>query len=162
MDFLDRMLGHDAWTTRQLLLLAMPLTDADLDREFDIGLRTLRATFRHVIHNTNVWEALMAGDVPRTKVRCPLSIAEMIVAHDAASTSLAMLARDVAARGAWDELFHDVLVEPPQSFTLGAGIAHVLTHSMHHRGQIIHMMKKLGVENVPEGDVMSWEFSRAD
>ncbi len=34
------------------------------------------------------------------------------------------------------------------------------THcSMHHRAQALYMMKKLGLENLPEGDVFSWENS---
>jgi hypothetical protein len=41
MDILDRLLGHDAWTTRQLLLRCRDLTDAQLDREFDIGHRSV-------------------------------------------------------------------------------------------------------------------------
>jgi len=58
MDLLDRLLGHDAWTTRQLLLRCRDLTDEQLDREFDIGHRTVRATLEHVIRNVEVlsWE----------------------------------------------------------------------------------------------------------
>jgi len=54
MDLLDRLLGHDAWTTRQLLLCCRGLTDAELDREFDIGHRTVRATLLHIIRNDEV------------------------------------------------------------------------------------------------------------
>ncbi len=54
MDLLDRLLGHDAWTTRQLLLRCRNLTDEQLDREFDIGHRTVRATLLHVIRNVEV------------------------------------------------------------------------------------------------------------
>jgi uncharacterized damage-inducible protein DinB len=36
-------------------------------------------------------------------------------------------------------------------------IAHVITHSMHHRAQLIFMLRELGVEDLPEGDVLSWE-----
>ena len=32
MDILDRLLGHDAWTTRQLLLRCRGLTDEQLDQ----------------------------------------------------------------------------------------------------------------------------------
>jgi uncharacterized damage-inducible protein DinB len=49
MDILDRLLGHDAWTTRQLLLRCRELTDEQMDRPFDIGNRSLRQTFEHII-----------------------------------------------------------------------------------------------------------------
>jgi hypothetical protein len=40
-------LGHDHWATATLLELSRSLTDARLDQPFDIGHRTLRATFEH-------------------------------------------------------------------------------------------------------------------
>ena len=65
MDLLDRLLGHDAWTTRQLLLRCRGLTDAALDREFDIGHRTVRATLAHIVRNVEVWSDLMSGQPVR-------------------------------------------------------------------------------------------------
>ena len=59
MDLLDRLLAHDAWTTRQLLLRSRDLTDAQLDRPFDIGHETLRRTFVHIIGNMEVWTDLL-------------------------------------------------------------------------------------------------------
>ena len=61
MNLLDRLLGHDAWTTRQLLLLCRVLTDEQLDCEFDIAHRTVRATFVHIIYNLEAWSDCMAG-----------------------------------------------------------------------------------------------------
>ena len=52
MDLLDRMLGHDEWTTAKLIALSEKLTDAQLDQDFDIGHRTLRATFDHMVLST--------------------------------------------------------------------------------------------------------------
>ena len=49
MDLLDRLLGHDAWTTRELLLRCRGLGDEQLDRTFPIGHGTLRATFEHTV-----------------------------------------------------------------------------------------------------------------
>jgi uncharacterized damage-inducible protein DinB len=41
--------------------------------------------------------------------------------------------------------------------TYAGAIGHVITHSMHHRVQVMYMLRRLGVERVPEGDVLSWE-----
>src|SRR5688572_16657515 len=49
MDLLDRLLGHDHWTTARLLELSRDLTDAHLDQPIDIGHQTLRETFDHMI-----------------------------------------------------------------------------------------------------------------
>ncbi|WP_145030521.1 DinB family protein [Caulifigura coniformis] len=155
MDLLDRLLGHDAWTTQQLLMICGELSDEQLDREFDIGHRTLRSTLNHVVRNMEVWSTLMAGVTARRESSA--SIAGMLVRLDAASKRLADVARTVADRDAWDETWLDDLEDPPRRKSYGTAIAHVLTHSMHHRAQVLYMLRLTGVEHLPEGDVFSWE-----
>jgi len=155
MDLLDRLLGHDAWTTRQLLLIGLGLTDEQLDREFDIAHRSVRATLSHIVRNVEVWSQLMAGGpAGESQGR---SLAELIARFDRAAADLAAVARDVRRRAAWDERFMDTLDDPPAEKSLGGGIAHVVTHGMHHRAQLLYMLRRLGVEDLPEGDVLSWE-----
>jgi uncharacterized damage-inducible protein DinB len=155
MDLLDRLLGHDAWTTRQLLEIAASLPDEALDGKHDIGHRTLRATFTHIIRNVEVWSALMAG----REVRHPTdtSIPGLIRRLDEAAALLRSVAREVADRDGWDETWIDTLDQPPTEKKFGTAIAHVITHSMHHRAQLLYLLRQSGVKNLPEGDVFSWE-----
>ncbi len=163
MDLLDRLLGHDAWTTRELLLRSRGLTDEQLDREFDLGRRSLRATFLHIIRNMEVWSDLMSGVPVRDDLGARESgraIDGLIARLDAAAADLARIARSVAERNAWDELWLDPLDNPPTEKSYGGAIAHIITHSMHHRAQALHMLRRLGVHNLPEGDALSWEAQR--
>jgi uncharacterized damage-inducible protein DinB len=160
MDLLDRLLGHDAWTTKQLLLVSQGLTDEQLDREFDIGYRTVRATLNHIINNVEAWSQTMLGEVRHTaeKAEAPdLTIPSMIARLDRAAANLARVSKAVSQQAAWDEKFLDTFATPPCWKTYGAGIAHVITHSMHHRAQVLYMLRRLDVDEVPEGDVFSWE-----
>jgi uncharacterized damage-inducible protein DinB len=155
MDLLDRLLGHDAWTTRQLLEIAATLSDDQLDRPFDIGHRTLRATFIHLVGNVEVWSALIAG----APIERPTdtSIPGLIRRLDEGAARLRSVARAVADRDGWDERWIDHLDRPPREKTYGAAVAHVITHSMHHRAQVLYLLRLSGVTNLPEGDVFSWE-----
>jgi uncharacterized damage-inducible protein DinB len=155
MDLLDRLLGHDAWTTRQLLEIASTLPDEALDQKHDIGHGTLRATFTHIVRNVEGWSALMAG----RKVERPTdtTIPGLIGRLDTAAALLSSVARSVADRNGWDETWLDTLDQPPTKKKFGTAIAHVVTHSMHHRAQILYLLRRSGVQNVPEGDVFSWE-----
>jgi len=160
MDLLDRLLGHDAWTTRQLLLRCQDLTDEQLDRDFDMSHRSVRATLLHLIRNMEVWSDLMAGKTVRENpglLPRGRSVPRLIDRLDRVASELATLARAAAERNGWDEEWLDTLDEPPTRKTFGGSIAHVITHSMHHRAQLIYMLRRLGVENLPEGDVLSWE-----
>lgn len=155
MTLLDRLLGHDAWTTRQLLLLGRDLTDDQLDRDLGLALGSVRATFLHVIRNMEAWSDLMAGRPIRA--RGGRSIPELIARLDEAAADLAAVSRSVADRNGWDERWTDPAETPPVARSYGGTIAHVITHSMHHRAQLILMLKRLGVAPLPEGDVLSWE-----
>ncbi len=162
MDLLDRLLDHDSWTTRQLLDGCSRLSDEQLDRKFDIGHRSVRATLLHIIFNMEVWSALMAGEAmsgaaaPDNRVSVP----EFKTRLDVAAERLARVAKGVSARSAWDECWLDVLDEPPTRKSYGGAIAHAITHSMHHRSQLLYMLRQLGCEDLPEGDVLSWEHRR--
>ena len=72
-------------------------------------------------------------------------------------TDFATLARTIADERRWDATYVDVLDDPPRSKSYGGTIAHVITHNMHHRAEIIHILTRLGLQNVLEGDVLSWE-----
>jgi uncharacterized damage-inducible protein DinB len=152
MTLLDRLLGHDAWTTRQLLLASRPLTDAQLDHEFDLGYKSLRVTFGHILRNMEAWSDQIAGRPVRPRIEGTQTVDALLARLDGAANDLARAARAVEERGALDEPSEG---EDPRS--RGATILHVITHSMHHRAQVIAMLHRLGVPNVPEGDVLSWE-----
>jgi uncharacterized damage-inducible protein DinB len=167
MDLLDRLLGHDAWTTRELLRRAAGLDDEELDRPFEFGHRSVRGTLLHLVRNMEVWSDLMAGVPVRANAAGGAdggdrSVPGMLARLERAAADLAAVARDVSRRGAWDETWLDVLDDPPAPKTYGGAIAHVLTHSMHHRAQVLAMLRRLGVADLPEGDVLSWEARAGD
>ena len=160
MDLLDRFLGHDAWTTARLLQQSGTLTDEQLDQEFDLGWRTVRATLDHIIDNMETWVDLMNGGPIRTHpgpAAYWLTVAGLSERLTQVSQDLAILARRVQAEGRFDDTWVDFLDEPPCRKTYGGAITHVITHSMHHRAQLIHMLRKHGVQDVIEGDALSWE-----
>ncbi len=159
MDILDRLLAHDAWTTRQLLERCRELDAVALQQPFDIGHGTLAETLYHMIDNVRTWTDLMSGaPIPRDETTHPERFVDDLIAwHETASADFAALARRIRDEGRLDELWIDVLAEPPAALSYGGAIAHVITHNMHHRAEVLHMLQRLGIRDLPEGDVLSWE-----
>ena len=157
---LSRLLAHDRWTTQELLTICDRLDESLLDHPFDIGHKTIRETLHHIIHNVEVWSLLMAGEA--VEPQTARSISAMKRRLDVAADRLGAVAQDIAARNAWDEQWLDRLEDPPRMKFYGTSIAHVITHSMHHRAQLLYMMRKAGLTSLPEGDVFSWEKSIHD
>src|SRR5690349_18992765 len=101
MDLLDRLLGHDHWTTRQVLERAREVDPAGLHRRFDIGHGSFYETVTHMIGNVRTWTDLMNGTA--TKENRPswdgLSADELIVRHEEAMRAFSALARGIRDEG---------------------------------------------------------------
>ena len=161
MDILDRLLGHDAWTTRQLFARSRGLSDEQLDRRFPIGHASLRDTFAHIIRNMEVWTDLICERAIRPSPGPEgATIARLTERLDATAAEFAAVARRVRDEGRLDDLFADKdgPDDPdPVMKTFGGAIAHLITHSMHHRAQALNIMRHLGLTDLIEGDVLGWE-----
>ena len=155
MDILDRLLGHDTWTTRQLLLACQSLPDDLLDKEFDIDHKSLRETFIHVIENMEIWTDLLYERAVQEKTGT--TIPELLERLSIVSRDFANLAHNIAREKRYDDCFIDTLDNPPVKKTFGGAIGHVITHNMHHRAQIMFLMERAGLKNHIEGDLLSWE-----
>jgi uncharacterized damage-inducible protein DinB len=158
MDMIDRLLEHDRWATSHLLGLCQDLTDNQLDQEFDIGLRTIRQTFDHQVHNIVFWTAQMAGHPLTAEYdaeRAQRTVPQLIQRHNRAYDEFASLARRLRDEGRLEETFEDHFGMPP---SFGGTIIHVTLHNEWHRSEIVHMLTRIGVhEEPPEVDHLLWE-----
>jgi uncharacterized damage-inducible protein DinB len=153
MDLLDRLLEHDRWATNQLLELSDGLSDAQLDQEFDVGHRTLRETFHHMIFNIEAWTDVIE-EQPIQAVHGVLSVAALREWHDRAYDEFAVLARRVRDEGRMEDLFVDSYGE---RLRYGGAIVHVILHNAEHRTDALHILSRLGLPEVPEVDHALWD-----
>jgi uncharacterized damage-inducible protein DinB len=110
------------------------------------------------VENVELWTDLMAGSaLVHSEPPAHTPIATLTERFDKAADELFALARRIADEKRLDDTFVDQLARPPRRKSYGAGILHLATHSMHHRAQALHMMRRLGIAGVPEGDALSWE-----
>lgn len=156
MDILDRMLEHDRWATDELLAACADLSNAQLDREFDLGHRTLRATLEHYVFNIEAWTAI-AGQAPLTRYPPDPSLSDIAKRYAVAQPAFAALARRLRDDGLLDAMFTDHFDE---SQSYGAAVIHVLLHNEGHRGEILHFMARLGAHEPPEVDHALWDHVR--
>lgn len=156
MNTLDRFLGHDLATTREFLHICLDLTDEQMDWVFDAGWETLRKTFDHMISNIEIWTDLM---MERSVQLHPgeTSARQLLDRLESSYAKFAAFARQIVREGRLDDLWTDVLDKPPAQKSFGGAIGHVITHNMHHRAEVMHMMHRLGLKNIPEGDLMGWD-----
>ena len=155
MTILDRLLGHDAWTTRQLLLRCRELSEEQLSRTFDLGDRSLGETFEHLIACMEGHTDLLLGRTAYETYRDDETVDGMLSRLTIVAKDFAEFATRSEREGRADEMVTNLGNGNRRS--VGGVIAHLLTHSMHHRAQILSILDQLGVQNVMEGDALGWE-----
>jgi AraC-like DNA-binding protein len=164
-DVADRLLGHHLARTRTLLEAAARLPAGALERPLRPGLvlvwfegeePSAAAMAERLVYTLEVWVAAMAG----TEAPQP-GAGDLLPRFDRAAEAFAGLARGLAARGAWGDAFVDALCEPPESFTYGSVLAHVLSFGAVRREALAAVLAELGADVDMEGaDPIMWERAR--
>ena len=154
MDLLDRLLDHDRWTTLWFLELSQGLTDAQLDLPFDLGHQTLRGTFAHMIGAINFWVGLMTGQPVDTELG-DRSLAALTDGYERSYARFATFARRMRDEGRLNDTFVDDEGGHP---TFATAIVHVVLHDSQHRSEVLHMLERFGLRDLPEGNPLEWEF----
>jgi AraC family transcriptional regulator len=159
-DLTERMVGHHLARCRELLELMEGLPAAELERSlrpgfvavwFDGEEPSAALMAERLVYTLEIWGAAIRGEeVPQQ------GFGPLLTRLELAGRGFASFARQVRDRGAWDDAFVDALCEPPQSFTYGGVISHVLTYGAIRREALASVLAELGA--VPcSGDPIEWE-----
>jgi AraC-like DNA-binding protein len=161
-DLTDRLLGHHLRRVRELLTACAPLPPAALERRLRPGLvvvwfegeeATAAAMAERLVFMLEVWVAAIAG-IPAPPAPGPPDLLRRL---DVAGRAFERIVRRIRDRGAWDDAFVDALCEPPQSFTYGGVVAHVLSYGAVRREALAGVLAELGVAGLQAGDPIMWD-----
>ena len=157
-----RLLQHHVDRTRELLSIAAGLPLAALERPLRPGLvvvwfegeeASAAVMAERLVATLEIWTSAIAGEV------APERNGDLRERFERAALAFNRLIRDIRARGAWDDAFIDALCEPPQSFTYGGVLAHVLTYGAIRREHLAGVLAELGAAPGP-ADPILWEQAR--
>jgi AraC family transcriptional regulator len=160
-DLTDRLVSHHLDRVRELLEAAATLPADALDHPMRPGFvavwfegeePTAALMAERLVFTLEVWVAAIAGHPLPAK-----SGDDLLRRFDHAARAFARLARSIRDRGAWDDAFVDALCEPPQSFTYGGVLAHVLSYGALRRETLAAVLTELGAHIPSSGDPIEWE-----
>jgi AraC family transcriptional regulator len=162
-DLTDRMVSHHLARVRELLEAAATLPAEALVRPLRPGFEgtwfegeepSAALMAERLVFTIEVWNAAMTGEpVPEAR-------GDLLPRLDRAAREFSRVARGIRDRGAWDDAFVDALCEPPQSFTYGGVISHVLSYGAVRREALANALRELGAVVPSSGDPVEWEQSR--
>ncbi len=157
LESIRTFLRYNDWADGQLLAVAAPLVDEQLDRPFEMGRGTLRKTLLHIVDGEHVWVQRWKGqtetlwpneDEPVSAAALRERLGATHKDRDAFVPALKErdLSRWVTYRDSKGSLF---------TASLGDMMLQMCIHSTHHRAQAVNMLRRLGAQ-APELDYMYW------
>ena len=161
MDVLVRMLDHHLWLTAEILDRAGTLDTDALDAPITLSVEgidespSLRSISARLVTQLEMWLASLDG-ATTTPDQGDTSPAALRARLDAAAPDFRTRVATALAEGRADETFVDASCEPPQVFTYGGMLAHVLTFSAVRRTMAIGALESAGVTDLGAGDPMGF------
>lgn len=162
MDLLNKMVEHHVWLVGEMVTRAATLPDERLDAPIELSVEgvddhpTLRSLLSRLIGQMGMWNAAIATRAYDWDVEQHESIDSMRSRLAEEGPTFLTQVAQVTQEGRLDETFVDALCEPPEMFTYGGMIAHVLTFSAHRRTLVVGALSDAGITDLGYGDPMRW------
>lgn len=139
-----RMFVYDDWANANVLSFAADLDGAALDREFEMGLGSIRKTLLHLRDAEKWWiQNWTVGPNPFPKSPPETSIASLSAEWKEQACTRDAFIKSVDADEA-SRVVEILAGGPPTRFRVGESVAHLAIHATHHRAQLINMLRHVG------------------
>jgi AraC family transcriptional regulator len=162
MELLTRMVEHHIWLVSEMLTRAESLPDDVLDRPIEISVDgidcdpTLRSLLARLVGQMAMWDAATHSAPYDIESEKDVSLSELRRRLAEAGPAFLGQIREIVDEGRLDETFVDAICDPPQVFTYGGMIAHVLTFAAHRRTLVCGALYDAGITDLGSGDPMRW------
>ena len=160
MDLLTTMVEHHIWLTGEMVRTAERVDDGLLDQpivlDVDEDEQTIRSLLSRLIGQMGMWNAAMETRDYDWSAEEHESVSSMRRRLALEAPAFVSRVREVVDGDRLDDTFVDALCDPPEVFTYGGMIAHVLTFAAHRRTLVALALAHHGVDDLGWGDPMRW------
>jgi uncharacterized damage-inducible protein DinB len=157
VDTLRFLFVHNDWARRALLDAAKEVDDVGLDRPFELGPGSLRATLHHLWRAERVWLDRWRGRRSSIEQDRP-GVAELADRFDSTAAEREAFLEEVGTAGQSRPVDFEDSEGTAYRFPLGDLMMHVTNHGVHHRAQALNMLRRLGAR-VPGLDLLTMRLS---
>lgn len=160
IETIRELFAYGRWANECVFQAAAPLSDVQLDRPFEMGEGSLRATLRHIYGAERNWHERVQA--PGWETFPEAAGLHAVAEIHAAAGQLA------TARFAWLAGLADAHLDRRHTYHFATGgtytsrlrdiLLHVCTHGIHHRAQALNMLRHVGA-TPPALDWIEWTFA---
>lgn len=158
MELLTRMVEHHVWLLGEIVTRVGSLRDETLDKPIELSVDsidenpTLRSLVSRLVGQLDMWVSAVEGrDYDFSIERNEPARSQTSRLGEAGPRFL-----EIVRTADLDASFVDATCDPPETFTYGGMIAHVLTFAAHRRTLVLGAFADAGITELGSGDPMRW------
>jgi AraC family transcriptional regulator len=162
MELLTRMVEHNIWLIGEMIERANELPDEVLDARIELSVEelddkpTLRSQLSRLVGQMAMWNAAIDGRPYDFDVEEHETVADLRARLADEGPAFLAHVQKIVDEGRLDETFVDAVCDPPEVFTYGGMVAHVLTFAAHRRTLVCGALAEAGISDLGAGDPMRW------
>jgi AraC-like DNA-binding protein len=166
MDVIIRMLDHHLSLVGEIFNRLERVDDDELDRPIELSVEgidrdpTLRRVCERLVSQLEMWVAAFEG-----ATRVPAGESSRLALRgrlEASGPRFRELVVTALRNDRAEETFLDATCDPPQTFSYGGVLAHVLTFSAVRRTLAIGALERYGIDDLGAGDPMAFVGGAGD
>ena len=147
---------YNLWANTKLLDVLKGIEPSLLDKELKSSFPSLRKTMHHIWGGQEVWLQRLSGK-SLTSFPEPINdLAEFRKAFVACSQSYIDLVKEKDEKYFTQVCSYKAFVGTSYTNTHWEMIMHCMNHSTYHRGQIVTMLREVGLTTIPSTDLMGY------
>lgn len=162
MDLITRMVEHHVWLIGEMITRAEEVSEEALDRPIELSVDgideapTMRSLLSRLIGQLAMWHASIHEQRYDFSVEEHECLRSMRARFAEAGPGFLADVRAIIEEGRLDETFVDTHCDPPQVFSYGGVIAHVLTFAAYRRTLVCGALWDEGLTDLGNGDPRLW------
>jgi AraC-like DNA-binding protein len=162
MNLLLKMVQHHIWLVHQLVERAATLGAGQLDAPILLSVEgvdddpTMRSLLSRLVGQMDMWTSAIEGRPYDFAVERNESLEAIASRLARIGPAFEAEVQRVIDEGRLDDTFVDATCDPPEVFTYGGMIAHVLTFAAHRRTLVLGALASAGVTDLGAGDPGKW------
>jgi hypothetical protein len=163
MELVMTMFDHHVWAVGKMIDLAGGLSDPQLDTPIVLSVEgvdddpTIRSLLSRLVGQMAMWNASMESRPYDWDIERNEQLTSMRVRLDHEGGRFKQRAAELVEDGRLDETFVNATCDPPETFSFGGVLAHVLTFAAHRRTLVTGALISAGVDvDLVTADPRAW------
>jgi len=163
MELVMTMFDHHVWAVGKMIDLAGDLNDEQLDAPIVLSVEgvdddpTIRSLLSRLVGQMAMWNASMESRPYDWDIERNEQLMSMRERLDSEGERFKQRAAELVEDGRLDETFVNATCDPPETFSFGGVLAHVLTFAAHRRTLVTGALISAGVDvDLVTADPRAW------